>query len=360
MKHENQVAFQRKVRDPNGNFCTRAMTVRALASLWRDNAANVSARLYPNDDGLLQLITRASSAPATTFTTGWAAELYAKFVGDTVAALGAASGAADVLRNALVLDWNGYGTISAPGFVASASNSGFVKEGDPIPVRQLTTGTATLNPYKLATIAALTREMIESSNAEALISDCLIRSTGLALDAAFFDNNAAVANTRPAGIRNGISTLTPSNNSDPFAAVAEDVSALLNAVGAVGGNGPFILVGNAGRIASLNLRFVTRSAAVGGGSSNVIPVASSAVGNDLIAIAPKGIVAALSADPEIETSNAAALVMQDSGTIGTPGTTPGPERSLYQTESIAIKCRWPVSWALRDSRAVAWTTPGWK
>jgi len=52
--------------------------------------------------------------------------------------------------------------------------------------------------------------------------------------------------------------------------------------------------------------------------------------------------------------------MQDSGTIGTPGTTPGPERSLYQTESIAIKCRWPVSWALRDSRAVAWTTPGWK
>jgi Phage capsid family len=357
MKHEMQTAFQPKERSVIGNFCTRAMTVRTLANVLHAPVAHVAAELYPSDKALLQFITRATSAPATTFTTGWAAELVAKILADTVAALGAASGAADVLAYALVLDWDGFGVISAPGFVASASNSGFVKEGDPIPVRQLTAGAASLNPYKLATIAALTREMIESSNAEALISDCLIRSTGLALDAAFFDNNAAVANTRPAGIRNGISITAASSNTDPFAAVAEDVSSLLNAVGAVGGNGPFVIVGNAGRVGSLNLRFVTQSSAVGA-KSQLITVTSSAVGNDLIAIAPKGIVAALSPDPEIETSNASALVMQDTSPA-TPGTT-GPERSLYQTESIAIKCRWPVSWALRDSRAVAWTTPSWK
>jgi hypothetical protein len=36
-----------------------------------------------------------------------------------------------------VLAFDGNGVISAPGFVASAANAGFVAEGQPIPVRQL-------------------------------------------------------------------------------------------------------------------------------------------------------------------------------------------------------------------------------
>lgn len=346
------VPFQRKAPPAGGNLCKRAMTVRTLASVRRESLVNVITALYPNDNSLLQLVTRAASAPATTFTTGWAAELVAKFVSDAVATLGAASGAAEVLREALVLDWDTYGVLSAPGFVASASNSGFVKEGDPIPVRQLAGAAALLNPYKLATIAALTREMIESSNAEALISDCLVRSSGLALDAAFFDSNAAVANTRPAGIRNGIAAVTASNNADLYEAWAEDFSGLIGAVGAVGGKGPYILVASPGRIATMLMHYQTSD------SSNFQFVASTAVGNDLIAIAPQGIVAALSADPDIETANAATLVMQDASPA-VAGTT-GPERSLYQTDSIALKCRWPVSWVVRDSRAVAWLTPVWK
>jgi hypothetical protein len=44
---------------------------------------------------------------------------------------------------------------------------------------------------------------------------------------------------------------------------------------------------------------------------------------------------------------------------GLPGTM-GPELEMWQTNSIAVKVRWPVSWALRDPRAVAWMTPAWK
>lgn len=354
MKHESQSAFRREPQSvSSGNLCTRMLTTKALASLWRVRAEDAANVIYPNDRSLLQLIERAASAPATTFTPGWAADLVAKTVADTVEALGAASGTADVLKQALTLDWNGTGLISAPGFVASASNSGFVKEGDPIPVRQLTSGAALLNPYKLATIAALTREMVESSNAEALISDSLVRSTGLALDAAFFDSNAAVANTRPAGIRNGISALTASANADLYEAFAEDVSNLISAVSAVGGKGPFAIVTGAGRATTMAMHYQSQML------PNVTIISSSAVGADLVAIATKGIVAAISADPDVETANAAALVMQDASP-GTPGQTPGPERSLYQTESVAVKVRWPVSWALRDSRAVAWLTPSWK
>jgi hypothetical protein len=191
--------------------------------------------------------------------------------------------------------------------------------------------------------------MIESSNAEALISDALIKSAALAIDTTFFDSNAASA-ARPAGVRNGIATLPPSASADPFGAAFEDIAALLNAVGPVGGRGPFFLVSSIGRAATMQNR-------IREGTSGVISVPSAAVGADLIAIAAPAIAAALSIDPDIETVNAATLVM-DTAPVA-PGTQ-GPERSVWQTDTIAIKIRWPVSWVLRDPRGVAWTTPAWK
>jgi hypothetical protein len=356
MKHESQMVFRREAPEPviNGNLFKRSLTVRAIASLRRTRMADIAAEMFPHDQALMQLVTRASSAPAMTSVTGWAAELVRKIVVDTLDALGAASGAADVLKRSLVLDWNGAGAISAPTFVATAGNSGFVKEGDPIPVRQLSAAPVSLAPYKLATIAALSRELAEGSNAEAAISDALVRSTGLALDAVFFGSGAAVANTQPAGIRNGIATSTASASTDPFGAFFEDMATLANAVGAVAGKGPIFIVASFGRIVSASGRFPGKDDA----SSPVIPIASSAVGNDILAIAPQGIVAALSAEPDVEAVNASTLVMDTAP--GAAGLTGAGEKEMWQTDSIALKCRWPVSWALRDARAVAWLTPAWK
>jgi hypothetical protein len=87
-------------------------------------------------------------------------------------------------------------------------------------------------------------------------------------------------------------------------------------------------------------------------------VISNAVGNNLVAVAPRALVAALSAEPEVQTSNAATLVMDD--TAPALPDTAQPEKGIWQTDSLAVKVRWPVSWMLRDSRAVAWLTPLWK
>jgi len=352
MKHESQSAFRREPREPevSGNLFTRSLTARTLASLRHCSVADIAAQMWPNDRALLQHITRAASNPAMTSVAGWAAELVQKRTADVLEALGPASGAADVLKQCLALDWDGAGLISAPGFTASAGNSGFVQEGQPIPVRQFAVGPAQLQPYKLASIAALTREMVESSNAEALISDALVRSTGLALDVVFFGSAAATA-AQPAGIRNGIAASAASANTDPFAAVFEDVATLINAVAPVGGKGPYIIVAGPGRAVSFGMR-------IGSAESTIIPVASSAVGNDLICIAPKAIAAALSADPDAETANAATLVMDTAP--GAAGTTGSGEKEMWQTDSIAVKVRWPVTWALRAAGAVAWLTPAWK
>jgi hypothetical protein len=334
---------------PPGNLFTRTLAAKTLASLRRCRVDDVIAELWPND-----LVLRAATAPAMTSVVGWAQELAQRRVDDTLVAMGQASAAATVMQESLVLDWNGAGTISAPGFIANAANSGFVAEGAPIPVRQLAAAAALLLPYKLATIAVLTREMVESSNAERLISNALIQSSGLALDSVFFGAAAATA-AQPAGIRNGIAASTPSANTDAFGAFFEDMATLLNAVGAVGGNGPFFLISSIGRMASASGRYGSLKAE--GTDATIIPLASAAVGNDIIAISPKALVAALSADPAVETDNAATLVM-DTAPVA-PNTTMAT-KGMFQTDSVAVKVRWPCSWALRNPAAVAWLTPVWK
>jgi hypothetical protein len=69
----------------------------------------------------------------------------------------------------------------------------------------------------------------------------------------------------------------------------------------------------------------------------------------------------LSPIADIETARAGELHMSDTPLpIVSGGAPASPARSLFQTDSIAIKMRWPVTWAARDPRAVAWTTPTWK
>lgn len=335
-------------RDPpaplrSGNTFLRWLAARVIAKLQHCSVADVVARHWPND-----LVVRAASAPAMTGVAGWAAELAQTMVYDALAALGPKSAGAALLQEGLVLTFDGAGAISAPGFVASAGNASFVAEGQPIPVRQLAGVVAQLLPYKLAAIAVLTREMAESSNAEQLIGDALTGSAGAALDAALFDSAAASA-ARAAGLRNGIVALTASNNATSFEAVHEDIVALVNSVAPVAGNAPVAIITSLGRAAVADVRL--------GESDRIIVLSSTAVGNDIIAVAPGALVSALSPEPDIETSKAATLVMDTApGAAGTMG----PERSVFQTDSLALKLRWPVTWALRDPRGVAWLTPIWK
>jgi hypothetical protein len=267
-----------------------------------------------------------------------------------IEALGAASAGGEVLRQSFTVNFDGAGEVLVPGLVVDVTDASFVAEGAPIPVETIPTSNKSLLPHKIASIAVLTAEMIEGSNAERIIGEALTRAAGLALDAALFDSTAASA-ARPAGIRNGIAATTPSNNADPTQAAIEDIVALVNSVAVVGGRGPFIVVANVGRILSLTGRMTQVS-------DDVIIVGSSAVGNDLIAIAPAGIAAAIS-PPQLELSNHATVHLEDTSPADL-GTSPAPMKSMFQTHSYALKSRLPATWVVRDSRAVAWLTPTWK
>jgi hypothetical protein len=335
-----------------GNSFIRFITAHAVAGVTHRLAYEVAAAMWPSDRDVIEL-TRAASAPAMTNVVGWAAELAHKVVVDALAALGPASAAAQLMQRGLVLNFDGFGVISAPGFVAGAGNASFVAEGAPIPVRQLASTAATLNPHKLATIAVLTRELIESSNAEAAVSDALVKSSGAALDAVFFDANAESA-ARPAGMRNGVAASTPSGATDLWQAAFEDVATLINAIAPVAGNGPYIFIGSPGRVMTMQFRFNIDV----DDANTPAPLfyASTAMGNDLAVLAPSALVTAASPTPNVETVTAGTLVMD---TAPGPAGTTGPEKSMFQTDSMAIKVRWPLAWALRDPRGFAWLTPNW-
>ena len=197
---------------PPGNTFVRYIATLALAQIERSSPQEIATRMWPSD-----LVLRAATAPAMTSTAGWAAELVQRLVADGLRALGPASAGALLLQQGLVLSFEGHGVISAPGLVAEYGNAGFVAEGQPIPVRQLADTAAQLLPHKLAAIAVLTREMIDSSNAEALIGDALMRAAGRMLDEVLFDANPESA-ARPAGLRNGVAALTASTNTDAIQA----------------------------------------------------------------------------------------------------------------------------------------------
>jgi Phage capsid family len=337
---------------PPGNTFRRCLTAEVVGAYRSVPPELVAAEFWPSDRIVAQMLTRAASAPAFTTVAGWAAELIQLKIMDALAAMGPTAAAQQVLRASTVLNFDNAGIISAPGFVASAANAGFVAEGQPIPVRQLAVSPAQLPPYKLAAIAVLTEEMLLSSNAEQLISDTLLRSTSAALDAALFGNAAGSA-ASPPGLRYNITPLTASAVTSPWDAYFADAAALIDAISPVAGNGPYYLIASPGRATQMRLR------ALGEEGEPFYILGSSAIpSNQVVAIGPAALVAAIAPEAEIELANSTSLHMDSvPSQIVNAGTMANHVQSMFQTASVALRMRWRISWALRDPRGVAWLTP---
>ena len=67
-----------------------------------------------------------------------------------------------LLKRGLQFQFNGAAQINVPTIVAAASNTSFVKEGDPIPNRQLSFTGPSLSPRKFATLSTFTREVLNT------------------------------------------------------------------------------------------------------------------------------------------------------------------------------------------------------
>jgi Phage capsid family len=340
----------------------RTATALVLAAERRDSPrqdpVKLAERMWPGDRDV-GLLTRAASSPATTTSASALAHVLTEYF---IQSLSPVSAAAILLQRTLQLSFNHNALLSVPGFVADASG-GFVGEGMPIPARSLLAQPLQLLPSKFATISALTQETVAGSggNAEKMVADVLTRSVGLALDAALFDSNPAVAELRPAGLRSGVTASVASAGTVPLDAMISDLETLVGVVAPIAGTEPIILIAAPARAKTMPLRSLTLR---DNPSFIILPSAAIAAG-DLIAVVPTAIASATDGAPEISVARETVLHMEDTSPqqIVSAGTLPvvaAPATSLFQTDVLALKCRMEVTWGKRDPRAVAWlTTSAW-
>jgi hypothetical protein len=234
-------------------------------------------------------------------------------------------------------------SVQVPSLVASATLASFIAEGQPIPVRQLDTSKSIkLEPRKLATGFVLTREIIQSSNAVALVGLVIRNSLSLSLDAVLFSNAAGTA-AAPPGLLAGITPLTAATAG--VDALTADIGNLAGAVAPIG---------------ALDLVFVASPAEavkilLNAGPRFTFPVfASGAIAaKTVICIAPVAVVAVADPNPEIEESRSAMAELNT--TPSDPALPSGtPLRSMFQIDSSMFRLTLGTDWGLLNPAGAAW------
>jgi HK97 family phage prohead protease/HK97 family phage major capsid protein len=332
---------------------------------------DVMRSTYGDDEGtgaVLGWMTRTATNPATTTTTGWAAELVAVVMGEFLNALMPVSVFPQVAAKGMSFTFGRNGIITLPLRNTTPTIAGsFVGEGAPIPVRQGGFSTSQLTPKKMGVISTFTREISEHStpSIEQIVRQAILDDTGVAIDSVLLDNNAATA-IRPAGLLNGVTPQTPTAGGG-FNAVIGDTKLLTNAlITATRGNlrSPVWIMSPALAL-SLSLTPTTGAQAlpfkeeVGRGTFMGIPIIQSTnvTATTLILMDAADFASASGEDPRFEVSDQAVLHMEDTtplaiGSAGTPNVVAAPTRSLWQTDTIGIRMILPLNWVMRRTGSV--------
>ena len=293
----------------------------------------------------VDMLLKAASSPAMTGTTGWAAEVtqvsYA-----LLRVLAPVSAGAALLQRGLQLDFGRSAAIRLPTIASGVCS--FVGEGQPIPVQPFTASGPQMQPRKMACICELSWELTQAGDAESLIRAVLTESVGKGLDNILFDATAGDS-IRPAGLRYGVTGLTPAAAGAKEQAMSDDLVALGAAVGAVASGG-ITYIAALPQALAINIR------SLGAFKDMVLPSAALPAGM-VICIADAALAVAVEGPPQIDASRYAELHRETApGQITSGGTMVTPVASIYQSDTIALRLRWPICWQLRASGAVAWAT----
>jgi HK97 family phage major capsid protein len=354
----------------------RGGTVAYHARVWNKSPEEVRQKIYGDDEQtkvICDLVVRAASAPAMTSVAGWAAELAQTIYTDLMPLLMPKSIFVRLSGKGLTLNFGRAGKINIPTRSRTPTIAGsFVGEGQPIPVRMGAFTSQTLVPKKMAVISTWTREMSDHSipAIEGLIREAIQQDTSVATDSVLIDANPATT-IRPAGLLNGVAALTASNlgAGQGLANLIADIKALVGALTTnTYGNvrTPVWLVNptdmlSAGLATATNTGIFPFKQEVAAGTLANIPFIDSATvpARTIILVDAADFVSVGGDAPRFEISDQATLHMEDSTPLelvgtGTPGTVASPQRSLFQTDSLALRMILPMNWLQRRTGTVAW------
>ncbi|MGY8661780.1 phage major capsid protein [Bradyrhizobium sp. UFLA05-109] len=354
------------------DYVVRAATVTYIARASGKSVDETRQRIYGEDDGtkaFCEIVTRAASAPAMTTVTGWAQELAQTTYADLMPLLMPKAILTRLAPKGLTLSFGTSGRIVIPTRSRTPSLAGsFVGEGMPIPVRQGAFTSQTLTPKKMAVISTWTREMGDHSvpAIEGLIRQAIQDDTTVAIDSVLIDANPATT-IRPPGLLNGVAA-TGATAGGGIAALVGDITALINSISVqtLGNTRNLVWLANqtdmlrASMLTAANTGVFPFRAEIASGMLNNIPIIDSAT------VAPKTLILVDAADfvvvggeaPRMEMSDQATLHMEDTAPLDLvdgAGVAAAPQRSLFQTDSLALRMIMPLNWVQRRAGTVAWT-----
>lgn len=344
----------------SADFVWRAAVATIRAFVNGTSADHMARTMYP-DDLITPVVMRAATTQATTTDPAWAGPLAFKSVSLAIEEMVAMSAIGAVLRaGAFNVDLGRNASVRVPGRSTTVANAGkWVQEGHPIPAVQLNIlGGPVLAPTKLAVLVTMTQEMTQTSNIEDVVRMTVSEAAGLALDAALFSATAATA-AQPAGILHGITALTPTAGASlGFDACGQDLGNLVQDIASRAGGANAFFVGAPHQATAI--RFWA-GGQFGRGQGDLLPVAASAglAEGTIICIEPGSLALTLSA-PEFSVANVATVHQEDTNPAdivsGTPAT---PVKSMFQTDSMALRMTLTASWGMRAPHVSYMTGVGW-
>jgi hypothetical protein len=325
----------------------RGVVDRVLGAhfLAKVNEQPVDGYLY--DDLPARLLMRSASTPAALGTTGLGAEFAATAVADVISSIAPASAAAALIGLGLQVPFDHAAAIRVPGRVTLASDAGgWIAEGNPLRVRQMNLSGVTLNLCQLGASCVFTNELRDHSlRSVAIVARELLNEAAvLLLDSNILGSAAASPGVSPAGLLNGVVGITAATGGG-INAMAKDIEALVAALATAGGGVNPVFIAAPGQA-------VAMKAAVGPKFDYPILASAALAANSIVGVEAKSFVSGFSATPTFDTSDQTVVHLEDTSpgqisTIGSPNVVSAPLRSLWQTNSTAVKMILHCAWGMR-------------
>jgi HK97 family phage major capsid protein/HK97 family phage prohead protease len=352
----------------------RSMVVTALSKAQQRDPYSVLKERYGEDvqtKAAFDVVSKAVSAPALTTTTGWAAELVQTAFLDMIETLIPISVYPGLSNRGPKFTFGRNGIVSIPARSTATTVAGsFVGQGSPIPVRQGAFTATTLTVKKLGVITTFSREMAEHSTPqiEAVLRQAILEDTSVAIDSILLDATAASA-VRPAGLRNGVTGATATTGGG-LAALVGDVKALAGSL-ITSSNGHLrdpVWIMNPVQVLSIqfqtnaNGQFIFQDEIAQGRFRGYPLYQSTTVPSGTVLLLDAADFFSATGDtPTFNASDTATLHMEDTTPLalsatGAPNTVAAPIRSLYQTDSLAIRMTMDMNWAMRRTGVVAFVS----
>ncbi|SDC42455.1 phage major capsid protein [Ruegeria marina] len=331
------------------------------------------------------MLTKSATDPLGTALPGGGTELVDTGLMAFWRSLQQRSALAQLSSKGTAIPFGPHNSISIPKRAPGDSGSmmpAWVSEHATIPVKQATLGTTTINRFKLGVITTATRELIKVSNALGIFEDFILDDLSQGFDSFLLDPSyAAIGGLRPAAITNGADNKASAGKT--LENILTDFTYLRTAM--TNARRPAIIM-NTKRKNALEMVI---------SANGTFPLAPMVAANNLWGMelihspyVPEGVVTAVDANafyhgiesPMIDTSGAVTLAMADDmqpapqmtggsqtdGYVDEAGSIqisdaastvpPTDVRSMFQTNSAALRVVQPTSWAVVDASSVAYLT----